>query len=219
MLYTTKPRKSQLSCSDFLRKVIRACKRDLCSILQFFPPMQAREQFATWSLNFKILKKPGKLFLASNKIQEYHYNWTNFISCLVVCSQPLGMERKIIADSQITRSSVYKGRSTHEGYQARLNNNQCWCSATPTQSDQWVKVDLRHPMSITGIATQGDPNHLPNFVTKFKLRYSVDGSNYFYKIDDRYFVKVRLQISLLIDRLIYFSNISHILQEQKKRNH
>eukprot|EP00112_Aurelia_sp_Birch-Aquarium-sp1_P008512 Seg194.3_Seg194.2 transcript_id=Seg194.3_Seg194.2/GoldUCD/mRNA.D3Y31 product="Coagulation factor VIII" protein_id=Seg194.3_Seg194.2/GoldUCD/D3Y31 len=126
--------------------------------------MQAREQFATWSLNFKILKKP-------------------------VCSQALGMERKIIADSQITQSSVYHV-TTHEGYQARLNNNQCWCSANLRQSDQWVKVDLRHPMSITGIATQGDPNHPSNFVTKFKLRYSVDGSNYFYKIDNLYHEKV-----------------------------
>ena len=91
------------------------------------------------------------------------------------------MERKIIADSQITQSSVYNA-NTHQGFQARLNNNKCWCSATAQQSNQWVRVDLKHPMSITGIATQGDPNWPPNFVTKFKLRYSVDGSDYLYKI-------------------------------------
>ena len=105
------------------------------------------------------------------------------------------MERKIIADSQITQSSVYAA-NTHEGYQARLNNNQCWCSATAQQSNQWVRVDLKHPMSITGIATQGDPNWPPNFVTKFNLRYSVDGNNYRYKIDNFNHVKVSMPIFL-----------------------
>ena len=44
-----------------------------------------------------------------------------------------------------------------------------------------MKVDLRYPMSIRGISIQGDPRHTPNYIKKFKLRYSVDGTAFLYK--------------------------------------
>ena len=95
------------------------------------------------------------------------------------------MKRRIILDGQITESSIFYNMSTRRGFNARLDNNHCWCSYTgSTLLQQWVKVDLRYPMSIRGISIQGDPGHLPNYIKKFKFRYSVDGTNYLYKKDN-----------------------------------
>lgn len=105
---------------------------------------------------------------------------------VLVCRQPLGMKRLIIQNDQITESSFYLNRASHKGYAARLDNGNCWCSSTgSTITKQWVKVDLRFPASITGITIQGDPNYAPNYIKKFKLSYGTDGTNFFYKIDDR----------------------------------
>ena len=95
------------------------------------------------------------------------------------------MKRRIILNEQITESSHYQNFQTRKGYNARLDNNNCWCSYTgSTLNQQWVKVDLRYPMSIRGISIQGDPAHTPNYIKKFKLRYSVDGTAFLYKIFD-----------------------------------
>eukprot|EP00794_Sanderia_malayensis_P016255 gene16255-17897_t len=93
-----------------------------------------------------------------------------------LCLEPLGMERRIITDAQITESSTYS--NTHKGKEARLNNNRCWCSANNVQTNQWVRIDLEKPLRVTGIAIQGDPNFLPNYIKKFELKYSIDGSIY-----------------------------------------
>ena len=39
-------------------------------------------------------------------------------------------------------------------------------------------------MSIRGISIQGAPFHTPNYIKKFKLRYSVDGTIFLYKTVD-----------------------------------
>ena len=39
-------------------------------------------------------------------------------------------------------------------------------------------------MSIRGISIQGDPGYTPNYIKKFKLRYSVDGTAFLYKTFD-----------------------------------
>ena len=39
-------------------------------------------------------------------------------------------------------------------------------------------------MSIRGIKIQGDPAHLPNYIEKFQLRYSTEGTNFLYKTSD-----------------------------------
>ena len=95
------------------------------------------------------------------------------------------MKRGIILDQQITESSSYSNRQTSKGFNARLDGLNCWCSFTgSTLNQQWVKVDLRYPMSIRGISIQGDPGYPPNYIEKFKLRYSVDGTNFLYKTTD-----------------------------------
>ena len=47
-----------------------------------------------------------------------------------------------------------------------------------------MKVDLRYPISIRGISIQDDPSYPLNYIEKFKLRYSVDGTNFLYKTND-----------------------------------
>ena len=94
------------------------------------------------------------------------------------------MEEWIIADAQITASSSYNA-NTHSAKEARLNSARSWCSKNGTNiTEQWVKVDLQKPMSITGIKIQGDANNPSNYITKFKLDYNYDGGTVFYdKID------------------------------------
>ena len=78
-------------------------------------------------------------------------------------------------------SSVLMNRQNRKGFNARLDNPECWCSHTSSQSNQWVKVDLRYPMSIRGIKIQGDPAYAANYIKKFQLRYSTDGTSFLYK--------------------------------------
>ena len=102
--------------------------------------------------------------------------------------QPLGMENRLIKDSQISASSVFTRLPHRDARQARLNNNYAWCSDTVTQ--QWVRVDLTRRMSITGISVQGDPEYPILYFAEFKLRYSVDGKKYMYYIGTRGYPKV-----------------------------
>ena len=39
-------------------------------------------------------------------------------------------------------------------------------------------------MSIRGIKIQGDYGYPPNYIKKFQLRYSTDGTNFLYKTSD-----------------------------------
>ena len=95
------------------------------------------------------------------------------------------MKRKLILDEQITESSVFHNVQNRKGFNARLDNSDCWCAVTgSTVSQQWVRVDLRYPMSIRGITIQGDRGWPPNYIEKFKLRYSTDGTNFLYKTAD-----------------------------------
>ncbi|XP_065069768.1 lactadherin-like [Rhopilema esculentum] len=97
------------------------------------------------------------------------------------CSQPLGMKTRIIANDQITASSSIPNYEPRRGYHARLDNTDCWCAdQSQPRIGQWVKVDLKHTFSITGITIQGDPTGASSYIKEFTLRYSVDLTNYVY---------------------------------------
>ncbi|XP_065069554.1 uncharacterized protein LOC135694661 isoform X2 [Rhopilema esculentum] len=97
------------------------------------------------------------------------------------CSQPLGMKTRIIANDQITASSSIPNYEPRRSYHARLDNTDCWCAdQNQPRNGQWVKVDLKHTFSITGITIQGDPAGASSYIKEFTLRYSVDLTNYMY---------------------------------------
>ena len=98
------------------------------------------------------------------------------------CSGPLGMESRLIKDSQITASSQYDGN--HAAIQGRLNflagrGKQGGWSSRYNNANQWIQVALRSYTKLTSIATQGRNAH-SQWVTKYKLQYSDDGVNFHY---------------------------------------
>ena len=109
------------------------------------------------------------------------------------CVSPLGIKDGTIRNSQITSSSVIKGKSPFP-WLARLNRNIStgggWCpdtnggtEITEKNYDQYIQIDLLNPTKITGIATQGRSySERQEYVKDYKISYSRDrGIWYFYK--------------------------------------
>ena len=96
------------------------------------------------------------------------------------------MESGAISDAQISASSQWD--INHAAIQGRLNfqagsgKRGAWSAAT-NDLNQWLQIDMIYPdTKITGLATQGRNGH-SQWVTKYKLQYSVDGVNFFYYMD------------------------------------
>ena len=100
------------------------------------------------------------------------------------CTASLGMEKRFIKDAQITASSEYG--TNNAAIQARLNYKAAggkaggW-SAASNDANQWIQVALGSYTKLTGIATQGR-NASSQWVTKYYLQYSDDGTNFNYYI-------------------------------------
>lgn len=101
------------------------------------------------------------------------------------CHGPLGVENRLISDSKITASSRHD--SNHAASRARLHlkpsggRKGAW-SAGANNARQWLQIDLGSQHTrVTGIATQGRNSNTRNqWVTKYKLQYSNDGTNFQY---------------------------------------
>ena len=94
------------------------------------------------------------------------------------------MESRTILDDQISASSQMNGN--HSASQARLylqtdgSKFGGW-SALTNDVNQWLQVDFGSYTLVTQIATQGE-NGYSNWVTKYRLKYSDDGTTFqFYK--------------------------------------
>ena len=94
------------------------------------------------------------------------------------------MENGAISDLQISASS--QKTDSFAASRARLNVKvtgvkQGGWSPLKDDLNQWLQVDLRSYTTVTRLATQGRDGS-DEWVTKFKLQYSVDGLIYhFYK--------------------------------------
>jgi len=95
------------------------------------------------------------------------------------------MESGEISDLQIKASSEFNSR--HAAIYGRLHlvatpgrDAGVWSSAT-LDANQWLQVDLGNHSSctITRVATQGRNFH-NQWVTKYKLQHSNDGTNFHY---------------------------------------
>ena len=109
---------------------------------------------------------------------------------LLGCVSPLGMEDGRIKDSQITASSVLKGKSPFPRL-ARLNRNipqwGAWCpdrtggKRTEKNYDQYIQVDLLNLTKITGIATQGRSYRGGRSCARdYKISYRRDGGIWYF---------------------------------------
>ncbi|KAI8516785.1 hypothetical protein Bbelb_053660 [Branchiostoma belcheri] len=91
------------------------------------------------------------------------------------CKYPLGMESGTIPDDSITASSFWGDNL--ETYRGRLNGvtgGGAWAAETNTIGE-WLQVDLGEKKRVTGTIIQGRNRDYPQWVTSYKLQYSVDG--------------------------------------------
>ncbi|XP_026633591.1 coagulation factor VIII isoform X5 [Microtus ochrogaster] len=95
------------------------------------------------------------------------------------CSIPLGMENKIISDTQINASSYFTNMfASWSPSQARLHLQGRTNAWRPQVNDpkEWLQVDLQKTMKVTGIITQGVKSLFTSmFVKEFLISSSQDG--------------------------------------------
>ena len=91
------------------------------------------------------------------------------------------MSNGFIKNDQITATSQFS--ADYFPYTARLKLTGIrWCSVlksgAPVNYSEYVQVDFKSVVTLTGVATQGDDGHGPNYVKKYYLQVSLDGSEY-----------------------------------------
>ena len=98
----------------------------------------------------------------------------------------LGMENGVIPNNQISAPSSYG--SGHEAWRGRLNNEPAlpynamidmaaWASGI-IDKHQYLQVDLGQIRILTRVATQGRPYLVTNWVKRYAILYSNDGTNW-----------------------------------------
>ncbi|XP_057314367.1 receptor-type tyrosine-protein phosphatase S-like isoform X2 [Hydractinia symbiolongicarpus] len=112
--------------------------------------------------------------------------WNFFVPVLNACTDrtPLGMANGLINASHISASSTWDlGQITAS--RGRLYSSGVWCSKAGKSAidylKEWFQVRFNSATTINGIAIQGDPNWAANFIRKFRLQYSADGTNWLNK--------------------------------------
>ena len=92
------------------------------------------------------------------------------------------MGNGFIADAQITGTSKYPGSLRADKWnwvyaRLKLLGNR-WCSEKPLNYSDYVQVDFKEVITLTGVATQGDDNHADNYVKTYYLEVSNDGTTF-----------------------------------------
>lgn len=92
----------------------------------------------------------------------------------------MGMENRRIRSQQVSSSSDWD--VNHSARLARLNQKRtgktmgAW-SARVNNAYQWLQIDMKVPMKVTSVATQGRSD-ASQWVTKYMLSYSIDGAHF-----------------------------------------
>ncbi|XP_031566433.1 lactadherin-like [Actinia tenebrosa] len=92
------------------------------------------------------------------------------------CDSSVGLEDNRITDSQMTASSYYPSPGITYPWYARLNHHIAWAPSTPSIGE-YLQIDFKKKMRLTKIASQGRSNS-NQWVTKYSLKYSDDGSTW-----------------------------------------
>nr|XP_028570220.1 coagulation factor VIII isoform X5 [Podarcis muralis] len=98
------------------------------------------------------------------------------------CSVPLGMESNAISNEQVSASSYISNvLYTWSPFLARLNLNgrvNAWRPKVDS-SAEWIQVNFRRTMRVTGLMTQGAKSAFTKmFVKEFSLSSSLDGKHW-----------------------------------------
>ncbi|XP_072039545.1 lactadherin-like [Amphiura filiformis] len=88
-----------------------------------------------------------------------------------VCSLPMGLERGVLSDTQISSSSFQDISHGHE--YGRLRNASYWRPAEDDY-DQWLQVSFERLAMLTGIVIQGSGNDSEGWVKRFNLSFTRD---------------------------------------------
>ena len=100
---------------------------------------------------------------------------------ILACEIALGMKDGNITDGQISASSsapAPAGESVDyfEPHKGRLGIAKgLWCANT-TDTEQWLKIDLKRLVKISGVGTQGDGTR---WTTSYHVLYSLDDKTWF----------------------------------------
>ncbi|XP_071796193.1 uncharacterized protein [Asterias amurensis] len=86
-----------------------------------------------------------------------------------VCQQKLGMGDGTIPYGSITTSSTDDQRCSRNPY-GRLDVIGGWCPTLNDTDSAWIQVDLKHPVLMQGVVTQGEYNS-EYWVTEFIVSY------------------------------------------------
>ncbi|XP_031562261.1 lactadherin-like [Actinia tenebrosa] len=89
------------------------------------------------------------------------------------------MEDRSIPDSALSASSSY-GHQSNPSFWAkdgRLNIISSWAPSSLSVG-QYLQVDLGQVKIVTKIATQGRPGDQVKYVTKYKIKWSIDGQTW-----------------------------------------
>lgn len=131
-------------------------------------------------------------FKNSNQFHAAFFFSENF------CDAPVGLQSGRIKNGQITASSQWNKH--HAPWLARLHRTKrgpyigSW-SSRHNNHHQWLQIDFRRAMKITGIATQGRQDAV-QWVTAYYIYYGYDGV-FFSKV--RYWWNYAVKVSKFVD--------------------
>ncbi|XP_068726460.1 uncharacterized protein, partial [Montipora capricornis] len=106
-----------------------------------------------------------------------------FYGCIIGprCNRPIGIENGKIRGTQISASS--EADSNHAAQLGRLNQKPsgkkigAWAAGS-VSAYQWLQIDLKIPMKLTSVTTQGRNDNTNQWVTRYLIEYSLDGAHF-----------------------------------------
>ena len=98
----------------------------------------------------------------------------------------MGVQLGNISDAQITAST---SKGIAYPYLGRLHSSTYW-AADMADQNQWIQVTFYSKTEVTGAIVQGRPD-ADEWITRYKVSYSLDGSTWAFVLDDNNLVEVR----------------------------
>lgn len=130
----------------------------------------------------EVVEKYGHSEQSYEYWNTYTCNTTNKRCKDVACrGYPIGMESGKISDENIVASSWQEPFHAFRPEKGRLQKDDgVWCPNTLGEVDKgyYLQVEFPGRYNICAVATQGSPLYDTDWVTKYRLQYSMDGQNF-----------------------------------------